>query len=183
MKDNLYRYTNEEDEWLRENIKYYTYPELTRLYNERFGRNVKTVSDHCIKHLGIHRDKQHKFDTGRKDFIKRHPIGHERVSQRGEIFVKVSDDYIEGRTPSLAMNPNYRRKKDIIWESVHGPKPENHLIVFLDMNPQNFNIDNLYCISRTINLMLSKNKWWSTNPEITLAAIKWCELYYTIKEK
>lgn len=172
-------YTEEQDNWLRNNIDNYTYPELTARFNENFSRNVKNVSCHCIKTLGIHKSENiGNFGKGRKEFLDRLPIGTERYANRGEVYVKIADNYIEGRTPTIANNPNYKLKKEIIWEATYGPKPKGHVIVFLDMNKENFDIDNLYCIPRRIMLLISKNKWWSENRDITLAAIKWCELYY-----
>lgn len=38
-------------------------------------------------------------------------------------------------------------------------------------------------VDRKINFMLSKNKWHSTNPDLTLAAIKYAELFYKLKER
>lgn len=29
--------------------------------------------------------------------------------------------------------------------------------------------------------MMAKNHWYSTDPVLTLTAIKWCELYYATK--
>lgn len=175
-------YSEEENQWLINNIDNYSYPELTKLFNEKFNRNLKSVSDHCIKSLKLHKSVNNGcMNKGRKDFVNRLPIGTERTANRGEVYIKISDNYIEGRTPTIAHNPNFKLKKEIIWESVHGPKPEGCIIVFLDMNKENFDIDNLYCIPRKIGLMLSKNKWWSSDKDVTLTAIKWCELFYAIR--
>ena len=176
-------YTDEENIWLKANIDIYTYPELTRLFNTRFNRNLKSVSDHCIKTLRLH--KKHNvgcYQKGRKEFIRTIPIGSETVKTNGEIYVKVSDDYIPGRTPTVSKNPNYRRKKDLVWEAEYGEIPEGYLIVNLDMDKANLDIKNLYCIPRKIGLLMSKNGWWSENADITLTAIRYCELYYALKE-
>lgn len=65
----------------------------------------------------------------------------------------------------------------------NGAKPEDGLIIFLDKDKTNFSPENLYCVDRKINFMLSKNKWHSTNPDLTLAAIKYAELFYKLKER
>ena len=176
-------WSEEEDEWLRLNIDNYTYPELTALFNKKFGHNLKSVSDHAIKTLGLHKKRNSGcMKKGRKIFVRTVPIGHESVRANGEVYVKVSDKYIPGRTPTISQNPNYRRKKDLIWEKHYGEIPDGCLIVNLDMDKSNTCIKNLYCIPRNIGLMMGKNKWWSDDPNITLAAIKWCELYYKLKE-
>lgn len=60
--------------------------------------------------------------------------------------------------------------------------PDGHIIVHLDKDRTNDDIKNLYCVSRKVNFMLSKNRWHTTDPQLTLAAIKWCEHFYARKE-
>ena len=70
-----------------------------------------------------------------------------------------------------------------MWELYHGGMPpEGYNIIFLDGDRTNFDKNNLYAVNGKVLREMSKKKWWSTNPELTLAAIKWCELFYTIKE-
>ena len=59
--------------------------------------------------------------------------------------------------------------------------PEGYFVIFLDNNQMNFDISNLYCVNRKIHVIMSKNKWYTNNKENTLTAIKWCELYYVLK--
>ena len=67
------------------------------------------------------------------------------------------------------------------YEFLQGKIPKGHMIVFLDKNRKNCDVGNLYCTTRAINFMMAKNKWYSSNPELTLAALKWCELFYAMK--
>lgn len=76
---------------------------------------------------------------------------------------------------------NWVQKHRYIYEQQHGEIPNDHIIIFLDGNKTNFSINNLYCISRKIHAVMNKNRWFSENPDLTLTAIKWCELFYALK--
>ena len=64
----------------------------------------------------------------------------------------------------------------------YGPVPDGKMICFLDCNKENLDIDNLYCIDRRVSVRLAQNGWWSTNPDITLAGIKYAELKEALKD-
>ena len=56
LRNGQHRYTAEEDAWLQDNYEKYTHPELNRIFNERFGTNLKSgVSDHVLKTLHLHK--------------------------------------------------------------------------------------------------------------------------------
>lgn len=181
MKDQ-HSFSEEEKQFLRDNIGKYTYPQLTKYFNAHFMTNLKehSISDVCIKRMGIKRGKMVKFPRGRKDFVYRCPVGTESRSGR-DIFVKVSDDYSEGITPSKGSDPNWKRKQALIYEQAHGAIPDGRIIVFLNKDRNDFNINNLYCTTRRVSFMMAKNGWYSSDQELTLTAIKWCELFYALK--
>ena len=177
-----HHYTEAEKQFLRDNIQSLTYCELTKAFNSRFGTSLNecSISDVCLKRMGIKRDHPSKFPKGRKSFVYSCPIGAERTVGE-QTFVKVSDVPNVGRTPSKGNDPNWKEKQFIVYEQAHGAIPDNKLIVFLDKDRKNFDIENLYCVDRKVNFMMAKNGWYSTDREITLTAIKWCELFYAMK--
>ena len=177
-KDHIF--TDEEKRFLRENISKYIYSELAVAFNRKFGTNLThgNISDVCIKRLGIHRDKPHTFQKGKKDFTS-HSIGAE-VFDGEYVWVKISDYYHEGRSRSKQLDENWEKKHALVWEQAHGKIPKGRMIVFLDKNRKNCSIENLYCTTRKVNFMMAKNKWYSNNPELTLTALKWCELFYAL---
>jgi len=63
------------------------------------------------------------------------PIGHETMRGDGYTYVKIAEK-------------TWKFKHVLIWEAHHGPVPAAHIIVFRDGNPNNFNLDNLECITR-----------------------------------
>ena len=47
----------------------------------------------------------------------------------------------------------------------------------------NCDISNLYMVNRKIHMTMTSNNWYSENKQQTLTALKWCELFYAIKNK
>ncbi len=181
-------YTPEEDAWLRENYDEYTWPELTRLFNERFDRNVKSVCDHALKVLGLHKSfNRGNCVKGERRCKNTLPVGSERRFNGNDVYVKVADDVNDckdRKMPSKHQDPNWKRKDYIVWESAGNrlPKDSGEMLIHLNRDKSDCNIENLYLTTRKINFMMVKNGWYSENREQTLAAIKCCELFYAIKD-
>lgn len=97
-------------------------------------------------------------------------LGSERVTKDGYIEVKISDKPCEGRR-------NWRSKQLLVYEKAHNCKVDTkkNCVIFLDGNNRNFDIDNLYLISRAENRVLNCNwgKWdrHSGDSEIGMSAI------------
>lgn len=77
------------------------------------------------------------------------PVGSERVNTDGYVEVKVAE-------PST-----WRPKHRIIWEQAHGQIPKGHKVQFVNGNPLDCRLENLYLISnaeqmRTQNSFLAK---------------------------
>lgn len=184
LKD--HKYTPEEDKWLIENLDMYTYPELTKMFNSKYGTGMKSVADRCIKTLGLHK----KVNTGNcPKGIRRCkntlPIGSESFDGQ-VLWIKVSDevnDCPNRRNPTKQKDINWVRKSYHVWEAVNGEVEKGKLLVYLNRNPKDCRIENLYCTDRKINFMMAKNGWYTESRDHTLAALKWCELFYVMKKK
>jgi hypothetical protein len=181
-----HHFTEEQESWL---IKHYDdyrfYDELTEAFNLHFNtnRSVISVQEKCNHKLGL------KGKLGRSSYRYKDkeqlPVGTIRKSQTAT-YIKVQE------TPSKAFgskinNRGYRepywvplQKK--IYQDVYGPIKPGQMVCFLDGDSKNFELDNLYCIDRRISALLTKNKWWTGDRELTRTAIKWCEYYYAIRE-
>lgn len=167
-------FTDEEDEWLIARDGQYSVKEITAMFNETFGthRSELVIKVHCNRNLRTKFAGNH-FHTG-------DPIGTEVMRGR-YVWVKVSNRI--SQDGELSGWINWRPKAHVMWELYHGSMPpEGYNIIFLDGDRTNFDKNNLYAVNGKVLREMSKKKWWSTNPELTLAAIKWCELFYTIKE-
>lgn len=173
-----HRYTEEEVEWLRVHQDTMTRAMLAEAFNAQFGASVdrSSISDICSKRLGLHRSANTGRYGGRvKEQLA---IGTIRKSQTGT-YIKMQDS--EQAHVSGYKEPYWMPLQKKIYQDAHGEIGKDQFVIFLDGNTENFDIDNLYPIDRRISATMSKYGWWSKERESTLAAIKWCELYYTMK--
>lgn len=161
-------YSKEEKQWLIENANIYPYSKLANMIFEKFGRKVRaeTLCEYCREKLGIDKSEKQGFKVGNVSH-NTYPIGAE-VIEKGHIYVKISD------------TGNRKQDWKVKTQVILGDIPKDKQIVFLDGNPLNCTIDNLYCVDKKIHARLAKNKWLSKEPTITLTAIKWCELFYAL---
>lgn len=140
------RYTNEQDQWLRENAIKHTYKELVELFNEKFHeeKNYYTLKTHCVSVLKISANAKSKGCRNYRNL----PIGSERIGRDGRIWVKVSDIPTSRTTKNHSLN--WESKGRLVWEKHFGEIPKGHNIVYLDGNPLNCDISNLECTSSKI---------------------------------
>lgn len=163
-------YTDEQNNFLKENVTNYTYPKLTEIFNNKFGANVSVVSirGQCHQYLNAKRGKN-AFSASTL------PIGTEKV-KNGMIYVKVSEVPFKRWERWVA-------KSRIVYEKHKGEIPKGYRVIFLDGNKFNLDIDNLYAIPSKIHTMLNQNSWYVNDRESMLAKIKYCELFYMLKER
>lgn len=174
-------FTPGQENWLREN--YFTigsYDLLTLLFNHEFGtnRSKEAIREKCTKQLGL-KGMPNPTVYGKKE-KEQLPIGAIRKSQTGT-YIKVLEVPPSSKISGYA-EPYWLPLQKKVYQDAYGEIAPRKMVCFLDGNTDNFNLDNLYCIDRKISAIMSSNRWWSDNPELTLAAIKWCELHYAIKE-
>ena len=197
-------YSPEQVEFLKENAPLMSRKELTNCFNKKFGtdKSVLAIKSYCnargynSSSDGRFKDGNVSWQTGlRGDDYKAHfteesfarnqknyreanktkKIGDEIIKD-GEPFIIVSTDY------SLPSDKRRQPKRRVVWEQLHGEIPKDHCIICLDGNPMNCEPSNLYCMPIRYRTMLAKNNWWFKSPELILTAIKWCELFCTLKD-
>ncbi len=168
-------FTAEQDAWLAENSESCAnYEEVAEAFNAVFhtAKTSRGIQSHCAKVLHLISGRQ-AFKKGMQTWNS-HPIGHEYVNQDGYTYVKVSDTGIK--------NLDFAAKHRLMWEKYHGCSvPDGHIIVFLNSDRSDFSEENLYCIPRNIGRMMNSNGWFTNSREHTLTAIKWCELYFALR--
>jgi hypothetical protein len=180
-KRNASHYTKAEEDWLMENYdKHETYEELTTELNKHFGNNrVSTsVREKCTKRLGL-KGMENPTVYKKGNVKEQCPIGTIRKSSNGSTYIKVQDSACSYQ--SGYREPYWLPIQKKIWIDHYGEVPEGKMVMFLDGNRDNLDISNLYCIDRKISAVMASNGWYSENGELTLTAIKWCELFYTLK--
>lgn len=171
-------YTEEQDKWLRNNItRFSNYDNLSVEFNKLFNTNKsgRGVQSHCVRYLNIISGRQ-AFKKGFETW-NRKDIGHEYLNtSNGYTYVKINDTGIK--------NKDFISKQVYLYKQYHGEDSikRGNIIVFLNGDKSDFSTENLYQIPRKINAVMNNYKWFTDNRENTLTAIRWCELYFTMKD-
>lgn len=176
------KYTSEQIDWIRENMpKYETRKEVAAAFTQRFGIEVTASKLNDL-------NKRYNFPPcklgGKATQFKTHsrtralPIGTVRKATNCTM-IKIADNLtgVHGYT-----RPDWIPLQEYIYCKEHGAIPEDSFVCFLDGNRENFELSNLYPVNRKIIAIMANNRWWSKDPDKTLTAIKWAELFYKIKE-
>ena len=104
----------------------------------------------------------------------RREIGDERFDKDGYVCVKVADG---------KRNKNWKPKHHVVYESVHGPIPPKHKVVFLDGNKLNFDINNLVCVSNVIHAQMCKNRRYKKDAQLSETNILITRLEHEINNR
>ena len=190
-------FTAEQEGFIRSNVKGIGNEELANMVNAQFGLNITKkqmkqwkCNHHVSSGLTGRYEKGHVPDNKGKKMSKEiyykckgtmfkkgniphnhRPIGSERINASGYTEVKVEE-------------PNkWRPKHQVVWEREYGKIPKQHVIIFADGNKQNFDLDNLVCVSRQELVRLNNNQMTLNNKEVTQAYIGIVKLQLLIKKK
>ncbi len=99
-------------------------------------------------------------------------VGSERINVDGYTEIKVAE-------PS-----KWRLKQRVVYEEYYGIElTKDDAIVFLDGNKQNFDIDNLFRLSRAALMRYNQDGFYSNNSEQSRAAAQVATLKVTINKK
>ena len=198
-------YSMEQEEFLKVNAPLMSRRELTERFNKKFNVNksVLAIKSYCNNRNynsssdGRFQDGNVSWQTGLKGEEYKAHFTEKTFQQSIKNMLeanktkKVGDEIIIDGVPWIVTSLEYgtpywdRRtpKRRVVWEQLHGEIPKDHCIINLDGNPMNCEPSNLYCMPIRFRPLLAKNKWWFGNAELTLTAIKWCELYYALYER
>ena len=184
-----HRYTEEERAWLRENLENFrSYAEMAAAFNRRFGMEAtaNSLTKQC-KALALHKVNQGRISKGARNTVKPGAaVGAERVRMgkngRPYIWVKVVDEIRKRGDDKGSYNKFWQAKHRLIWEHAHGPLKKWDVVIFLNNDTLDCRLENLYKTTNQINMMMTKFGWYNTDPELTLTALKWCELRVVLLE-
>lgn len=185
-------YTDEVLDFIRRDYKGISNAEMARRLEKEFGRKFekKAVGKYrnligcqsglkgaegCVPH---NKGKKGYCSPGcEKGWFKKgqtsyncQPIGTEAINPQGYREVKVA----EGK---------WEYKQRLIWEKVNGPVPKGYSIIFADGNKENFDIDNLICVSRRESLTMNQQKLRFDNTEMTKAGHNLAKLIIAVQER
>lgn len=160
-----HKYTKEQMQFLAEYRPKNDIRSLAVLFNNKFKTNISGEK------LGrVCRGNGFYCDLSLSVLNTTTKIGDEKASGgRGRFLIKISE------TEKVF-------KHRFLYEKYHNVVlSTDDIIVFLDGDKTNYNKENLYRVSRKVNFMMCNNRWYFNNAKLTLTAIKWCELFYAMK--
>ena len=169
-------YTDEQIEFLRDNVQGISYHVLAKMFNERFDTDTTAlrIGELCRNKgfsngLDCRFQENHMVNLGR---TPNHalPDGAETITADGYVMLKC--------------NGVLKYKHIILWEQAHEKSvPEGHHIIFGDGNKRNFNIDNLFCVTAVQNAIRTRNKLQGKTPELAAAGVALAKLYSQIGKR
>lgn len=195
------KYTDEEDEFLKENRPKYDIHKLTAEFNKTFGesRTESSIKCHCQK-KGYSAGSDGRFATGHAPWTT--------GLTRDEILSHFSEEGAERRKYGLSFRKIYRvgdtvyrringkvypyimvsedltvpwkkrlyPKTRYVWEREHGAIPEGYVIIPLDGDICNTDISNLRCVSNKHKIQLTANDWWDIPSDLKDTALTLIDL-------
>lgn len=199
-----HKYSKEQIQFLRDNVKGISLKELTERFNQCFNTNLSenAISNQKNKYglkSGIVGGRFEKgnipvnkgqkmsasiYEKAKKTMFKpgskpknTDPIGTEKMLADGYVWVKVND---KSNVPKTV---NWKQKHRLIWEKEYGSIPEGHMIIFLDGNHENFDIDNLAMITRAENLIMNRKRLFMPDKDITKTGVQLAKLINITNKK
>lgn len=152
----------------------------SKKFNELFEIAIKKYNYNITKkqlkmYLSKRKIRYKDFDYARfkrtRNAGDNYPIGSERIKTDGMVQVKIAKD-------------KWEYKQRLIYSKYHNVElTSNDYIIFLDHNRNNFDINNLACVSRHESAILSNQQLFSNNQEITKTGIQIAKLMIKLKAK
>lgn len=165
----MHKYTEEERQFLVDNAKGILASELTRLFNEKFGTELRPSQIRSIK-------KRYKIRSGVDTRFKGEPpktkkeIGAESITTSGQIAVKIKEGM-------------WRYKNRFVWEQHYGEIPKGYVVHMKDGDKANCDIDNLFLIKRKELLLMNNRGFLYKDEEIFKSGLAMVDLIMKIREK
>lgn len=198
-------FTDEQKDFMRKYGPDMGRKDLWELFNQHFGTDVKynTIRTWCTRHNISSPNGTGKFtsetsprwnvclskDEFRSHFTEEsfeHLVSPMRLSN---IKYSIGDEIVRHNIPYIVVNDTFgcgldgriEKKSRYVWKQHHGDIPADHMIINMDNDPMNCDISNLRCIPTKYRAFLLHNSWWDVPVEIKEVALKWCELFYSIR--
>lgn len=160
---NRYIYTQEEIDYLMGIIKGRTTKEIIKLYNNKFNKNMTYNQLIAFqKKYKVKSGLDVRFKTGQViNPNPPKPIGHEIISYKNGLKrVRIKID-----------NNKYIEKSRYIYEQHYGKTPNNCVIIFLDGDRDNYDINNLKCITKEQHRIIAGHNLYFNNKDLNETSI------------
>lgn len=160
-------YTKEFEREFKILAPYFTLDELLVYAREFYDINISQLRQFFYKRNIKYKD----YNINKvRDMGDKIPIGQERKKPDGMVQVKVAKN-------------KWEYKQRLIYEQYYNVKlTSDDFIIFLDQNRNNFDIKNLKRITRHESAILSNQKMFSKNPEVTNLGVDVAKLMIETKK-
>ena len=163
-------YTDEHIEYLRKISDGRLNKEITEMFNKKFNDDRTDLAIRSIRSRhGIMNNICTTWKKGIKP-INYREVGAEKKLPDGYTVIKVADPDI------------WRLKQRHIWEKHYGKLKNDEVVLFLDNDKTNFEIENLYKITRFELLKMNHSKYHTEIPELTKAGIATVKIKNRLEE-
>lgn len=186
-------YSEEEKQFLINNVKGISLIELTERFNRKFELNVSTSAIQNQKSKlnlrsdivgGQFKKGQKSWNKGKKwnEFMSKEgqknsmkttfKKGNKPANRREIKSERIGKDgYILIKIQDGHLTKNWIPKQRYIYESVYGKIPKGHKVIFADGNIRNFDLDNLVLVSNSEELIINKNKLIKSDKDLTKSGV------------
>jgi hypothetical protein len=157
------RVSEEEIQFIRENLPGRSFNETAKLLEERFGGSFDKYQ---VRHIS----RKLKIATG---IIPSEglPVNTERIHKHsGYIYVKTASG-------------EWKSKHVFIWEAANEPVPKDSVVIFADGDNRNFAPDNLLLVSKKELILANRLKLLFPNGNLTRSAMLAVKLRLLLNEK
>ncbi|MFH2116741.1 MAG: HNH endonuclease signature motif containing protein [Bacillota bacterium] len=182
-----YKYTEEEFQWLKDNIPGRKIYQVIELFKKHFGYEItKLRADKFRDKYNVRSGIKTQWGHGQKNtFVPPkgyHAPGSEKgwfkkgnlpknTMQLGDIkYGKDGYKYIKVKFTKPSRF-GWKLVHHLEWESHYGPIPEGHVVVFKNQNINDIRIENLELITRADHARMCQMKLYSDDEEITATGI------------
>ncbi len=171
----MHKWTQEEQQFIREYVLSHTWKETTEEFNRKFGcsitlealraagdrygirsgRTGQFVKGHTPANKGKKMDpEKYKKCMPTMFYKERQPDSHKPV---GTLSLRSNNKRNQRYVYEKVAEPNVWRLRHILeWERYNGPVPEGNIIIFADGNSLNTDISNLVMISRSQHAVMNR---------------------------
>lgn len=207
MSRKVHRFTAEEKEFLKEYVPGHSHKEIAAEFSKRFPPGItESQAKSAVKRYHLKTGHTGRFVKGQESHNKgvrmsseqyklaeptmfkkgnvpynTLPIGTELELPDGYIWVKIDN------IPKAKKNVNWRQKHRLLWEQNFGEIPDGYLVIFKDGDRRNFDLGNLACVSKQVNLQMARHHLRSDDADVTEACVNiatvMCAAYDRKKER
>lgn len=169
-----YFYTQDEIDYLKSIIKGRTTKEIIELYNNKYNKNM--TYNQLLSFQKKYKTRSGLDTTFKKNKVKNpnppQQIGYECIYyEKGKKHTKVKIG-----------NKKWIEKSRYVYEQHYEKIPKDCVIIFLDGNRDNFDINNLKCITKEKHRILAGNCLYFNNKVLNETSIDIAKLISKVKE-